>query len=157
MKIKIVQTGCLFAALSLVLSGGSSIAYAKERKLSREMVPVEVLNSFQKSYPKGVVRGYEEEIEHGKTFFEIESMEGETRRDLLFSPSGEIVEIEEVVPKTEIPESIQQVIGTQFPQAEIRRVEKTTRHGRTSYEIGFKQGDKKFSREFDVQGLLVKD
>ena len=141
----------------LVTVGGAMTGYAKERKLTREMVPAVVLSSFQKRYPQASVLGYEEEVEHGKTFYEIESKDGAIRRDILFVASGEIAEIEEVVPNTDVPLAIQQAGKAQFPQAEIHRAEKVTRGGRTYYEIGFKQGEKHFSREFDLQDAIAKD
>ncbi len=157
MGMKIFRGGILSAAFVFISLEGSIVAHAKEQKLAREKVPVEVLSAFQKAYPQAVARGYEEEVKHGKTFYEIESKDGETNRDILFSPAGEIVEIEEMIQKTEIPQIIQQASAAKFPQAEIRRAEKIARNGNTYYEIEFKQGEKHFSKEFDAQGAFVKE
>ena len=148
--------GVLSAGIVLVsLGSGSSPAYA-EKKIARESVPEQVSTAFQKAYPQAVIRGYEQDEKNGQTVYEIESKEGSTRRDITYSGTGEVLEIEEAVKKSELPQAGMEAIRTQFPKADIGRAEKIMRDGSVFYEVGLKQEKKHFSIELDAQGKIIK-
>ena len=91
----LLAAGILFVA--------SALTIAQEKKINEKDVPNAVLNSFHKAYPKAEIKGLSTEMEKGKKYYEIESVDGSIRRDLLFTPAGKIAEIEETIPSSELP------------------------------------------------------
>jgi len=77
--------------------GLSAIAQEKEKKITAKEVPAVVIENFKRAYPKAIIRGYANEIEDGKQYYEIESREGTTRRDVLYNPDGSVAEVEESI------------------------------------------------------------
>ncbi len=70
-------------------------SFAQEKKIDKNDLPKAVLNAFQKRYPNAAIKGTSIEKENGKTYYEIESIDGTRRRDLLYTKSGKVAEIEE--------------------------------------------------------------
>jgi hypothetical protein len=66
------------------------------------------------------------ETENDKLFYEIESKDGNTTRDLLYNPNGTLAESEEVVALTDLPAEAQQLIHSKYPKAVVSKAEKTT-------------------------------
>ncbi|HET6331288.1 MAG TPA: hypothetical protein VFF76_10930, partial [Holophagaceae bacterium] len=69
-------------ALVLILAAAclAPSARAGEKKLSENQMPAPVLAAFHKAYPAATIRGLAMETEHGRTTYEIESLDGRTRR-----------------------------------------------------------------------------
>lgn len=110
-------------------------AAAEERRLSRSQVPPPVLSAFETAYPKAKALRFAEEENDGKACYEIESREDGTRRDLLFSADGSLLEIEEVVPESALPAAVREEIARLAPKAKVQSVEKVTRGGKVTFEI----------------------
>jgi hypothetical protein len=68
------------------------------KKFTAKDLPAAVSEAFTKAYPKAVSTGADKEAEKGKTFYEIESLDGTMKRDLLYTPEGKAAEIEEALP-----------------------------------------------------------
>ena len=145
-KGALITTAVLLLALSAV---------AQEKKITAKDVPAAVMSAFKTAYPKATIRGYAREKEHGKVFYEIESREGTTTRDVLFNPDGTVAEIEESVAATDLPAEVQQAIKGKYPKAIITRAERTTAGDKVSYEIVARQGKKRVTIEFDSSGKVL--
>src|SRR5260370_8032512 len=113
-KGALITTAVLLLALSAV---------AQEKKITAKEVPAAVMSAFKTAYPKATIRGYAREKEHGKVFYEIESREGTTTRDVLFNPDGTVAEIEESVAAIIFPAATQQPIKRKYPKAILPRPE----------------------------------
>lgn len=140
----------------ITLTLASLSAFAQESKLKEKDVPAAVISAFKSAYPNATVRGYAKEIEKGKTFYEIESKDGETIRDLLYNPDGTVAEIEETVAVTDLPAEAQQLLHTKYPKAVVSRVEKVTEGDKVKYEVSARSGKKRISLSFDKDGKLLK-
>src|ERR1700704_7099646 len=103
---------CAVAMLSLSAS-------AQEKKITAKQVPAAVITAFKASYPNATIRGYAQEKENGKTFYEIESREGTTQRDVLYNADGTVAEIEESIAATDLPAVAQEPIPKKKPRAAI--------------------------------------
>ncbi len=145
-KGALITTAVLLLALSAV---------AQEKKITAKDVPAAVMSAFKTAYPKATIRGYAREKEHGKVFYEIESREGTTTRDVLFNPDGTVAEIEESVAAIDLPAEIQQAIKRKYPKAIITRAERTTTGDKVSYEIAARQGKKRITTELDSSGKVL--
>jgi len=109
--IKLTHTISRVALIAITLSLLALSAVAQEKKITAKDVPAAVMSAFQTAYPKVTNRGYAREKENGKIFYEIESREGTTTRDVLYNPDGTVAEIEESVATTDLPAEVQQAIG----------------------------------------------
>lgn len=133
-------------------------ALAQERKITQKDVPAAVIAAFKSAYPSATIKGYAREKEKGQVFYEIESKEGDTGRDVLYKPDGSLAEIEETVGLSDLPAAAQKVIQSKYPGATVSKAEKTTEKSaqgdKIGYEVILRQGKKRFSLEFDGDGNL---
>lgn len=148
----IVRVGLLLIATSAL---GLS-AMAQETRVSAKRVPPAVIAAFKSAYPQATIRGYAREKENGKVYYEIESMEGQTTRDVLYNPDGTVAEVEESIALTDLPAKAQEAIRSMSPKAVVTKAEKITRGEVTEYEAHVKQGKKRREIKFDASGKLLK-
>ena len=103
-------------------------------KLKRHEVPEAVLSAFNRAYPKARVNSYLRETREGKTVFELETIEKSTHRDLIYSATGEILEIEESLSPSALPGTVKTAIDGLYPKAKISKAEVVTKGNSTVYE-----------------------
>lgn len=129
-------------------------ASAQEQKITEKSVPAAVIKAFKASYPNAIIKGYAREKENGKVFYEIESKDGDTGRDVLYNPDGSVAEVEETVAASDLPAAIQELISSKYAGGVITKAEKTTAGETISYEVVARQGKKRVALEFDADGNL---
>jgi uncharacterized membrane protein YkoI len=154
MKSAICLRRTALVAIGLLLS--SFAVSAQEAKIKESDVPQAVVAAFKSAYPNATVRGYSKEKENGKLFYEIESKDGATMRDLLYNPDGTVAEIEETVAAADLPAEAQQAIQAKYPKAIVSRAEKVTRGDKTEYEVSARRGKRRISLVFDAGGKVLK-
>ena len=143
------------ALIAIAIGFFSLSAAAQEKKITAKQVPAAVITAFKNSYPNATIRGYAQEKEKGKVFYEIESREGTTKRDILYTADGTVAEIEESIAVTDLPAAAQESIHQKYPRAVISIAEKTTAGEKISYEVAARQGRKRISMEFDAAGKVL--
>lgn len=146
-----VRIALIGAAVSLL----SFSAAAQEKKITAKQVPAAVIKAFKTAYPNATIRGYAREKENGKVFYEIESREGATKRDVLYNADGTVAELEESISVGDLPADAQQAIKQQYPKAVITIAEKTTAGDKIGYEVTARQGRKRITMEFDASGKVL--
>ena len=155
---KLTQAFGRIGLVIAVLSLAALSATAQESKVGEKDVPAAVIAAFKAAYPTATIKGYAREKEHGKVFYEIESKDGETGRDVLYNPDGSVAEIEETIVASDLPAGARQLISSRYPGAVVTKVEKTTEKNASGDKIGYevvaKQGKKRITLEFDVDGKL---
>jgi hypothetical protein len=119
-------------AVSSALVFASAIAGAGPQAAP---LPAPILAAFQAAYPHATIRSAAEEKENGKVVWEVESTDGGLRRDLLYSPDGTVVEIEEEVPSAQLPEPVTAAVKARYPAARVVKAERVTRGAKVSYEL----------------------
>ena len=147
--------GVIAALIVLAAAVAALPLNAQEKKISKKDVPPPVLTAFEKAYPHAKIRGTSNEVENGKTYFEIESMDGNQARDILYLADGTVTEIEEVVAVGTLPEAVRTAIGKEFPKAKIAKAEKTTKGTDISYEVHVSLGSKRGSVVVDPSGKVL--
>jgi hypothetical protein len=141
----------------ILLLAALASAYAqKEQKVERKNVPAAVLSSFTKWYPHAEIRGYSRESEHGEITFEIESVDGGMHRDILYTSRGKVVEVEETLPRNQVPEVIRTALSQQLRGVSIQRIERVSRDSSTRYEATIGKGKRARELVFDDQGNIVR-
>src|SRR6266404_7132802 len=144
-RFALVITSLLFLSLS---------ARAQEVKISEKDVPPAVITAFKSAYPQATIRGYAREKENGKVFYEVESKEGNTTRDILYNRDGSVQEVEKSIPATDLPAAAQATIHSRYPKAVITLAEKVTIGDKIGYEVSAKQGKRRISLEFNAAGKV---
>ena len=155
---KLTQAFGRIALVVIAISVTGLSAAAQESKIAEKDVPAAVIAAFKSAYPTATIKGYAREKENGKTFYEIESKDGDTGRDVLYHADGSVAEIEETVAASDLPAGAQEVIRSKYPGAVVTKAEKTTEKtaqgDKVGYEVIAKQGKKRISLEFDGDGKL---
>ena len=155
--MKFMKTLILFSfvAAAFLLTASTNV-FAQEKKISEKEVPAAVLSAFHKAYPKAEIKGLSTETEKGKKYFEVESIDGTVKRDLLFTPAGKIAEIEETVPSSELPKGSVQSIEKKIAGAKIERAEKVTSGTKVTYELSVTGKNGKFGVVLNKEGKIIK-
>ena len=85
---------------------------------------------------KGVeLRGLAKEVENGQTFYEAETRVNGHSKDILIDTSGAVVEVEEQVTLSALPEAVRAGLRTGAGSGKITKVESITKRGQlVAYE-----------------------
>jgi uncharacterized membrane protein YkoI len=141
-------------AVGLVMGFALSCS-AQEIRVTAKKVPPAVLAAFKAAYPNATVRGYSREKEHGKVFYEVESIEGDLHRDVLYHPDGTVSAVEESMPVADVPNEVQESMRKSYPKAIVTSAEKIMHDGVTEYELQAKMGRKRIEVKFDAAGKVL--
>jgi len=153
--MKLVRFVGRFGLIAMAVSLLSISAVAQEKKITAKDVPAAVISAFKTAYPNATIRGYAQEKENGKLFYEIESREGTMSRDVLYNPDGTVAEVEESIAPTDLPADAQKAIHQKYPKAVISLAERTTAGDKIGYEVSAHQGKRRISMEFDASGKVL--
>lgn len=125
------------------------VATAQEKKIKRFALPPAVEKAAQVETQGATIKGFAQEREHGKTFYEAETVVNGHTRDVLFAADGSIAEIEEEVAFSSLPANVQTALTKKAAGAKINKVESLTKNGKlVAYEASMTQG--KTSKEIQV-------
>lgn len=138
-----------FAVFSLSLP-----AYAA--KPVKKELPAAIASAFAKDYPNAKILNWSAEKEDGVLSYEVESMDGATRRDLVYSPEGKALEIEERIQPADLPQAVSLSISKAYPKGVVKSAEKLTRGDFTGYEVAVKVGKKSHEVVLDTAGAIQK-
>ncbi|MBI1797332.1 MAG: hypothetical protein HY076_05795 [Candidatus Eisenbacteria bacterium] len=150
MRVMFGATSVLAAALCVAAAANA------EQTITRAHVPRAVLAAFAKQWPNAKVRGYSREVEKGETTYEVESREGDVKRDVSFAADGSVSVVEETMPASALPAGAQSVLAGLKPAAKVGAVEKVTRGATVEYEVHVRQGAKAKEIVFDLEGKRTK-
>ena len=142
--------------LATLVLGLSASALAQEQRIIRKDVPAAVLAVFAQAYPKATIKGYRKEMDKGQTVYEIESVEGKTRRDVTYSADGKLISVEETVNTNELPPGVKAALDKKFPGGKILRAEKVTKRTVVGYEFQIEHKGKTTEIVFDPTGNELK-
>ena len=122
-----------------------------------DTVPAPVRAAFEKGFAKATINGCSKEVDKGKTIYEFESTEGETRRDVLFNANGSFIGVDETIAVGAAPEPVQQAVRREFPDGEITISKKLVRGATVQYEFRDKAPEEIRGNRLDGRGNEVKD
>lgn len=144
------------ACIILLFIGFGSSGSAQDRKITKKDVPAAVVKAFEDAYPKARVKNYAVEVEKGKTFYELETIEGRISRDLLYEADGTLAELEEILTAAMVPDAIASAVAAEFPKGKIVSGEKTTHGNEVSYDIVVANGKQKVIVQLNADGKIQK-
>jgi peroxiredoxin len=151
------STGIVLALLAALILGVSTNASAEgKKKFTKKDLPAAVTSAFEKAYPKATIKGASKEKENNTTYYEIESVDGTTKRDLLYTADGTIAEIEENIEAKDVPEAVAKTLKSDYGKYTIEKSEKVMRGSDTKYEFIVKKGKNRSEIVLDGSGKVVK-
>jgi hypothetical protein len=119
------------ALMLSVLAACLVFAGEDETKIEFNNLPPAVQKTAKEQSKGATVRGYSREVEHGKTFYEVELLLDGKTKDVLMDSAGGVVEVEEQIAFELLPDAVKSTLAK---QGKVSRVEKVTRTGAVSYE-----------------------
>ena len=143
-----------FLVLILII-GFSSDSLSQERKISRKQVPAAVINAFKSTYPKAKIKGTNIETKDGSAYYEIESKDGKTSRDVLYTKEGKVSEIEEIISADELPQPVMDALAKNYSSGKVKSIEKNIQGAITTYEVILQNGKKKTELVFSADGNIT--
>ena len=124
-------------------------------KIVKKEVPEAVLSAFSKAYPNASVKTYLREMRDGKTCYELETKDGSTARDIIYTANGEVMEIEEALKPNALPPVVLATIARTHPKAKITAAERLKRGDVIQFEAMLNSNGKKINLVFSESGDLV--
>jgi hypothetical protein len=117
---------------------------AQEKKIKKSDLPAAVQKTADEQSKGATVRGYNSEVEDGKTIYEVELTVNGHSRDVSISPAGEVVEVEEEVALDSLPAEVRGGLQTKAGAGKITKVESLTKKGKlVAYEAQVRTNGKK--------------
>ena len=131
--------------------GEAKVAAAVDLKI----LPPAVLGAFQKAYPKAVIKGTSKEVEKGVTYYEVESVDGKMRRDLLYTADGKAVEVEEAIAPGALPPAVIKALDKAYPGYKILKAEDMLKDGKKLFELAIEVNGKKMGVTIGPTGKII--
>ncbi len=151
------------AMVAMAVAGTTNLSFAIEKTVRNEAkkpnavdLPPAVLAAFHKTYPKSKVTKADKETKDSTVYYEIESVDGKMKRNILYLPDGAVYEVEEAVPASSLPREILARLSADNPKARVERAERITRGTVIEYEVGLEAGEDKSEVVLDATGKILK-
>jgi len=117
--------------------------------------PKAVMTAFHKTYPKAEIKNVGLETTDSATYFEIESVDGSVRRDILYTEDGSAFEIEESVTPGDLPAAVRKALDAKYPNGDLKKSEKITRGETTQFEILLENNEERVEMVVDASGKIL--
>ena len=139
--------------LGTLLVCGVVLAQDQEKRITRSELPAAVEKSVVKQSRGATVRGFSQEKEDGKTFYEAELLVNGHTEDVLMDEAGNVVEVEEQVALDSVSPSARSALQSKAATGKIVKVESLTKKGKlVAYEAQVRTNGKKSEIQVGPQG-----
>jgi len=148
----------LFLVLIVLLSSGTAVlGQTKDHGKAGDKIqaPEPVLTAFHKAYPKAAILDVSKETKDGKTYYEIESIDGNQRRDLLYIADGNVFEIEESWDIDKLPHDIVASLKSEYPGGKLQKAERITQGSTIQYEVLLENREDNLEILIDSKGTII--
>ncbi len=121
-----------------------AVVLPQERQIKRSDLPAAVDKTVAARSQGATVRGYSEERENGKTYYEADLMVNGHNRDILIEADGTIAEVEEQIAFDTLPAAVKEGLLVKAGKGKLVKVESITKHDKlVAYEAQVLTGTKK--------------
>ncbi len=133
---------CVLAIAAVLLC--ATLAFSQEKKIKRSDLPPAVEKTVAAQSEGATIRGFSQEKENGKTFYEAEMMVNGHSKDVLIDATGGIAEVEEEVALDSLPAAVKEGLQAKAGKGKLGKVESLTKHDRlVAYETVVETNGKK--------------
>ena len=123
------------AVIAFTLYTFPATAQEHEKKINRSDLPPAVEKTVVANTQGAIIRGFNQEKENGKTYYEAELTVNGHTKDILIDPTGTIVEVEEQVDLASLPAAVQSGLHAKAGAGKLGKVESITKHDKlVAYE-----------------------
>jgi uncharacterized membrane protein YkoI len=133
-----------------------AVAFAAEKPVTFRDLPPAVQKTVQAETKGSQIKGFSQEIENGKTVYEVESIMNGLGRDLLIDSAGAVIEVEQEVALDSIPAAARAVIQKKAAGGKITKVETLTKGKTVSYEAAVDKAGKTSEISVAADGSVLK-
>lgn len=131
----------------------TTTALAQEKKIQRSDLPPAVEKTVAAQSQGATVRGFSEEKENGKTYYEAELLVNGHSKDVLIDATGAVAEVEEQVPLDSLPAAVKDGLQAKAGKGKLVKVESLTKHDKlVAYEAQVLTNGKKSEVQVDPDG-----
>jgi hypothetical protein len=123
------------AVIAATLCAAPLVAQEHDKKINRSDLPPAVEQTVAAHTQSATIRGFNEEKENGKTYYEAELTVNGHSKDILIDPTGAVVEIEEQVDFASLPATVQSGLQAKAGSGKLGKVESISKHDKlVAYE-----------------------
>lgn len=115
-------------------------------------LPAVIRAAFRQAYPNASILHANRERHDGKVVYEVESMDGPQRRDLLYDLEGHAIEIEEIIPVDSLPVAVSAAVARDAPSARLVGAERIMRGVAVLYEVQVRRKGRVEALTYDPTG-----
>jgi len=128
-------TFALALITAILCAGLHSLAEEHEKKINRSDLPAAVEKTVTAQAQGATVRGFNQEEEDGKIYYEAELTVNGHSKDILIDPTGKIAEIEEQVDPASLPAAVRSGLQSKAGGGKLGKIESLTKHDKlVAYE-----------------------
>ena len=121
-----------------------ALAQEQEKKIQRSALPPAVEKTMVEQYKGATIKGFSEETESGRTFYEAELTVNGHSKDVLMDQNGSVVEVEEWISVESLPSAVRSGLQAKAGDGKIVKVETLTKKGQlVAYEAKVMSNGKK--------------
>src|SRR5258705_8944726 len=99
-----------------------AVGLPQERQIKRSDLPAAVDKTVTAQSQGATIRGYSEEIENGKTYYEADLMVNGHSRDVLIDANGTIAEVEEEAAFDKLPAAVREGLLVKVGMGKLLKV-----------------------------------
>lgn len=113
----------------------ASTAQADEENIPIDKLPKAVVDAVKAKYADAKLVGAEKETKGDKTFYEVVIKNKDQTIELVLTPEGKIVEIEQPIAPKDLPKAVTDAIEKKYPKATVKSVEEITKEDKKTYGV----------------------
>jgi hypothetical protein len=121
----------------------------------QDSLPPAVASAFHQAYPAARVLHVSKERRDGHVVYEIESRDGDTRRDLIYSTAGAVLAIEERIPVDSVPALVRAAAQRRVAGGTLVGAERVTRGTVVLFEVQLRRNGRSRFLTYDPEGRPV--
>lgn len=131
-------------------------ANAQTIKLSVKTLPKNIIESFRQDYPDARFISAIKQTAKGNTHYEIDCMDGDSKRIIHYDPEGKIVRTEEIITAERLPEPVASSIAKKYPKSRISKIKLLTKDSQSEYAVMISEKKKKSEVIFSPNGSILR-
>ncbi len=144
----------LLAVSACALFAGASLA--QEKRVKMKNLPEAVQKTVNEQSKGATLKGLSTEVEKGKRIYEAELTVDGHSKDITIDPSGNVIEVEEQVQLSSLPEAVQSGIKESAGKGQILIIESVSKGGTLEYyEFQVKKAEKKSEIKIGTDGKRI--
>ncbi len=134
----------------------ASVSPAQEKRVKMKDLPEAVQKTVNEQAKGATIKGLRTEVEKGKTVYEVELTVDGHSKDITIDASGNVVEVEEQVKLSSLPEAVQAGIKQSAGKGQILIIESVSKGGTLEYyEFQVKNAGKKSEIKIGTDGKRI--